>query len=1585
MLTGMPMKSPAHLSSHRHNRKRESGFTLIEMAIVLVIVGIVISIIATVLPSLIQSAKIRKARAILEKVDYAIQGYSIANSSLPFADSGTDGRGDSGTYVGNLPYLDLGLSSGDDVWQNRIKYGVYDTLTTTTSDDFCTVLAGITSYTDSTKIHTTNHDTSAITNQAYIIVSGGPKDLDDDGVDGFFDGYNEGTDVQFDDPARIESHGDPVANRYDDLMRALSINELNQKNCTGGGSGSGGGPSGCDGVESVYCGNCDDGKDNDSDGLTDCDDPDCATHPECVNPTCEIATASPLDDGNVNDSYSAGFTTSDGCICPCEWELINNGGFTDFYLHPYTGHLSGTLSQCPKDSYTIRVKVTDSDTPPNSTEKDFTIKVTSNLSVARTSGDHSTNITWDSPSQEETFETNGGHLGDIDWTLDTGGATGFSYVSTGADTCKIKKNGSTTAGTYTFTLTAKDHDCSSTNTANIVLTVEVTEDGAGAPNPPDAEWRMDECSWNGTEGEVTDSSETGSHPGTSKNGAFTIGTGKICRCASTDTGSAYVLLDPVLDIGNKWTIAAWFYWPLASTGSGWWTLTRGTNDHQILVQRGSNLLGTYDNKHGTGWHSSGFNMSSLSDGWHHIAAVGHNSQTDFYIDATLKGTADYKSNTDIKTLGNYIGGNQNWGKFDELKVWNKALTEDEISQEYAATRSCDGAQPCYSGPVAEYRMENFPWNGTPGEVVDSGSGESHGVAAKAGSGTLATQTTPSGGKVCRAGVFTRVDASNGGYLDFGDPADGDLDPGTDPWTVSAWIKWDGSSGENIIYNKENLYEARVSGGYVNYAWQPYWYWVGGTSFPVTADTWAYVTTVYDGHEQILYKDGVRVYSRSQTGAIGTNSSKLLIGARGSASPRNFFGGMIDEVKIYNRALADNEIKADMEETRDCSADTVVITTTSLPDGTINSAYSYTLEATGGTTPYGWELVSSGIPGLSIVPNTGELHGTTDVCAGDYNITVKVTDAGSRTDERTLSLTVVNGTLTITPSAPQTFNCTTSTFYQDFSVSGPRLDALTNWAITWLGSDPGGFEVVSTGDATAKFRKIGTSTAGTGYQFKLTANDSVCNDNTMDSAYSGDWYTLNVSGDGTDKPYYAGMVGEWHMDECAWDGTADEVSDASGTNAHGESHNMGPGDDVNRSVGKVCYSAALNLDTVTDQYVTLGHEAFQNLDDFSLSLWFRIEKLSSTGNSLFSGASSTNANTMLAYLNSAGTSLSTYVNGPNTGRFNLTSVVPGGVADGLWHHLVWTRSGGTEIVYLDTNPISDSNGNSNTDPVTLSDGGAIIGQEQDSVGGGFDVNQVFHGWIDEIMVYNKVLTQTDVNNLYSLTHECVGTCYEDAIAEYRMDEDSWTIDTPCVGDSIGSYTGTARGHAAIKTDDPGDPDDTHLCNCGRFSNNDSYVEITGLPVSISDGDKTTVCFWMKWDGNTSDMPIGWGSKYDLYFWHDSGTGEDCLGFNTACGDVFGVSGAEVLKDSWHHIAAVFTNKAESKNQLYIDGVLQPVDLLNSSPCEKPVSSTFYISGWDTGTSYKYDGLIDELRIYTRGLSASEVADDMNRTHSCPGGP
>ncbi|RLF32766.1 MAG: hypothetical protein DRN08_06250, partial [Thermoplasmata archaeon] len=683
-----------------------------------------------------------------------------------------------------------------------------------------------------------------------------------------------------------------------------------------------------------------------------------------------------------------------------------------------------------------------------------------------------------------------------------------------------------------------------------------------------------------------------------------------------------------------------------------------------------------------------------------------------------------------------------------------------------------------------------------------------------------------------------MDGNNGGYLDIGDPSDGDLDPGSRPWTISGWVKWDGSSGENIIYNKENLYEARVSGGYVHYAWRPHWAWDGGTSFPITQDTWTYVTTVYDGHRQILYKNGEEVFSRPQSGSIGSNGNKLLIGARGSSNPRNFFGGLIDEMKIYDRALAENEIVEDMNETRDCASDTVYITTASLPNGTINSAYSTILSATGGTPPYGWEIISPNpISGLSIVPNTGELHGLINVCAGDYTITIRVTDASGTMDERPFTLTVVNGALTISPASPQIFNCSSSTFYQDFTVDGPRLGSLTNWSIVWLGTNPGGFEVVSTADNTARFRKIGSSLTGDGYLFKLTAQDASCSDNQMDSGY----YTLNISGEGAEEPYYVGLVGEWHMDECVWDGTAGEVLDSSGTGAHGESHNMTSSDSASRSVGRVCYSAALNLDGTSNQYLTLGHQAFQNLGDFSLALWFRIEMPSSGINTLFSGARAGAFNNLLIYLNADCTVFNTWVNNIQTGTFPIGA----SVNDGLWHHLVWTRrvSDGAEAVYLDGSPLSDSNGSRNTSTVSLDPGGVVVGQEQDSLGGNFAQDQCFHGWIDELMVFNRALSMSEVGKLYTLTHSCSGPCYTAAIAEYRMDDSTWTIDSPSVADSAGSYDGIPRGSAAVNHTD------SHLCYSGEFTNDDSYIEIAGLPVSTAIGDRTTVTFWMKWAGGT----------------------------------------------------------------------------------------------------------------------------------------
>ena len=81
---------------------------------------------------------------------------------------------------------------------------------------------------------------------------------------------------------------------------------------------------------------------------------------------------------------------------------------------------------------------------------------------------------------------------------------------------------------------------------------------------------------------------------------------------------------------------------------------------------------------------------------------------------------------------------------------------------------------------------------------------------------------------------------------------------------------------------------------------------------LTADVWTHVAAVYDGTKMTLYKNGAAVASTPKSGSTNTNPSvKAAIGnqpdtASGGARP---FDGVLDEVRIYSRALVPAEILA----------------------------------------------------------------------------------------------------------------------------------------------------------------------------------------------------------------------------------------------------------------------------------------------------------------------------------------------------------------------------------------------------------------------------------------------------------------------------------------------------------------------------------------------------------------------------------------------------------------------------------------------------------------------------------------------------
>jgi len=93
-----------------------------------------------------------------------------------------------------------------------------------------------------------------------------------------------------------------------------------------------------------------------------------------------------------------------------------------------------------------------------------------------------------------------------------------------------------------------------------------------------------------------------------------------------------------------------------------------------------------------------------------------------------------------------------------------------------------------------------------------------------------------------------------------------------------------------------------------------------------------------------------------------------------------------------------------------------VTTTSLPNGQVNSSYSAGLAASGGQTPYVWSISTGTLPpGLTLSSATGVISGTPTE-AGTWAITVQALDSGvpARTAQRPLSIK-------INPAPPAAFN------------------------------------------------------------------------------------------------------------------------------------------------------------------------------------------------------------------------------------------------------------------------------------------------------------------------------------------------------------------------------------------------------------------------------------------------------------------------------------------------------------------------------------------------------------------------------------
>jgi hypothetical protein len=159
---------------------------------------------------------------------------------------------------------------------------------------------------------------------------------------------------------------------------------------------------------------------------------------------------------------------------------------------------------------------------------------------------------------------------------------------------------------------------------------------------------------------------------------------------------------------------------------------------------------------------------------------------------------------------------------------------------------------------------------------------------------------------------------------------------------------------------------------------------------------------------------------------------------------------------------------------------ISITTTSLPAGTVGSAYDFGLLASNATPPLTWSVVSGNLPpGIQLGTSNGVLSGT-PTTAGSYTFMVQVMDSTSATATATLTLAVSPQPLTIMTTSLPGGSITTA--YSQTVKSSGGTGAIT-WSVS-AGSLPGGLSLSSTTGTIS-----GTPSAPGNFSFTIEATDS----------------------------------------------------------------------------------------------------------------------------------------------------------------------------------------------------------------------------------------------------------------------------------------------------------------------------------------------------------------------------------------------------------------------------------------------------------------------------------------------------------------
>jgi Concanavalin A-like lectin/glucanases superfamily len=949
---------------------------------------------------------------------------------------------------------------------------------------------------------------------------------------------------------------------------------------------------------------------------------------------------------------------------------------------------------------------------------------------------------------------------------------------------------------------------------------------------------------------------------------------------------------------------------------------------------------------GTGTSRS-YSAEALEDDvWTHLAMTFDGAHLRLYVNGALVGTeavADpaFASPGPITIGCDALYGAHFRGKIDELRIYNRALSGSEVQADMATPIETPQA-----GPIAAYSFDEGE-----GTTVEDLTGNGHTASVEGAEWT-------SHGKY---GGAIQFNASKEDVLKI--PASPELNL-NEEFTLEAWVRPESADEDAPLITKQTTGSKAEPYYLYEGGWEPNTPY-GGTepepgvgdlanaSEPLPQKTWSHVALTYDGAKVRLYVNGELV-DQSSAGPPPLTEGEIEIG--GATEQGEYFDGRIDELRVYGRALDGGEIGTDKS---------APIQT---PQAGPVAEYSFD-EGEGETAE---DVTGNGhtatIEGATWTAH-GRYGGAMQLNASEHDY-LKVPDSPELdfTEEFTLEAWV-------RPEAKDEWAPIAAKEVGNEEGHGSvAYDLYEGWEegndpAGGLESEPGNERAALAPEALPEDAWSHVALTYDGAKLRLYVNgekvaEEAAPDGPMLTEGELDIGALVEHGD-----YFDGRIDELRIYNRALSGpevasdmaapiqtpqqgpvaaySFDEGEGSTAEDLTGNSHTATL-EGATWARGK--YGDAVKFDASEEQTVTIANAEDLNFsEEFTIEAWVKPEELREWATIFIKEDSEKTKYAYLTYGQTPEEEIEVFFKGEGKGKLESEA---GAMPTGTWTHVAITDDGAHNRLYVNGVLVDTAT----AVPMEATDGPLRLG-------GNKLFGEYFDGRIEELRIYNRALSGPEVQADMAAP---IQTPQQGPVATYSFDEGEGTTVEDLTGDghtatiegaewtSHGKYGGAmefnASEHAYLKVPDSPELDFTEEFTLEAWVRPDAKDEWAPILAKEVGGE----------EGNSS-------FAYDLYEGWEAGN-HPAGGLESEPGKEKTAIAPEALPENvWSQLDLTYDG---AKLRLYVNGE----EVAEESALEGPMTTEGELEiGALTEHGDYYDGRIDELRVYDRTLSASEVSE------------